>query len=118
MHPLQIVSLLSWFILLLSQLSLLLPAMPFNPYWATALVLALLLPARGLFSARRYTYKWVGFMTMVYFCIGVSELFSDPALRVYGFGTTIGSVLLFLSSIYFARYLGVAARRNDPAAPS
>lgn len=118
MHPLQVVSLLSWFILLLSQLSLLLPAVPFNAYWAAVLVFALLIPARGLFSARRYTYRWVGFMTMIYFCIGVSELFSDPALRLYGFGTTIGSMLLFLSSIYFARYLSLAARRNDPAAPS
>ncbi len=118
MHPLQIVSLSSWCILLLAQLSLLLPATEANPYWAGGLVIALLIPARGLFGARRYTYKWVGFLTMVYFCIGIAELVSTPAMRLYGLATTIGSMLLFWSSIYFARYLGLNASPDDPAAPS
>ncbi len=110
MHPLQIVSLLSWLVLLLLQLSLLLPETDVNPYWAGGLVIALLIPARGLFDARRYTYKWIGFMTMFYFCVGISELYSEPTLRLYGLGTTIASVFLFLASIYFARYLGLVNR--------
>ncbi len=118
MHPLQIISLLSWFVLLVLQSSLLLPGSGVNPYWAGLLVIALLIPARGLFGARRYTYKWVGFMTMLYFCIGISELVSSPALRIYAFGTTISSMLLFLSSIYFARYLGLRAKPSDPSARS
>ena len=118
MHPLHIISLLSWLVLLAFQLSLLLPASGVNPYWAGLLVIVLLLPARGLFSARRYTYKWVGFMTMLYLCIGISELVSSPALQFYAFGTAISSILLFLSSIYFARYLGLRASSNDPATRS
>jgi uncharacterized membrane protein len=49
-------------------------------------------------------------MTLIYFCVGISELVSNPLLRVYGFGTTVASVLLFLASIYYARYLGQQAQ--------
>ncbi len=112
LHPLKIISLLSWISLLAFQLSLFLPESGVSYYWAGLMVFALLLPGRGLFATQRYTYKWVGFMTMAYFCIGISELVSNPALRVYGFGTTISSMLLFLASIYFARYLGVQARNS------
>ena len=118
MHPLHLISLASWSVLLLAQLSLLLPASAANPYWASVLVIAMLIPARGLFSARHYTYKWIGFLTMVYFCIGVAELVATPALRLYGFATTVGSMLLFWSSIYFARYLNLKASSHDPAEPS
>ena len=118
MHPLHIVSLLCWCVLLLAQLSLFLPAAEASPYWAGTLVIAMLVPAHGLFGARRYTYKWVGFLTMFFFCVGVAELVSTPALRLYGFATAIGSMLLFWSSIYFARYLGSKATPDDPAAPS
>ena len=110
MHPLKIISLLSWISLLAFQSSLFLPESGVSYYWAGLLVFALLLPGRGLFASRRYTYKWVGFMTMVYVIIGISQLASNPALRVYGFGTTISSMSLFLASIYFARYLGSQVR--------
>ena len=106
MHPLKVISLSSWIGLLAFQLSLLLPGSGVNTYWAGLLVLALLIPGKGLCCSRRYTYKWIGFLTMVYFCIGISELVSNPALKVYGFGTTITSMSLFLASIYFARFLG------------
>jgi len=112
LHPLKIICLLSWISLLAFQLSLFLPASGVNYYWAGLMVVALLLPGRGLFTSRRYTYKWVGFMTMVYFSIGISELVSNPALRIYAFGTTISSMSLFLASIYFARYLGLQTRNS------
>jgi uncharacterized membrane protein len=92
-------------------LSLLLPSSGASYYWALPLALALLLPARGLFGGKLYTYRWIGFMTLVYFCIGVSELASGPALNYYGLGTTVSSMLLFLASIYYARYLGLRAGR-------
>lgn len=111
-HPLHFTSLLCWLALLLLQLGLLLPSAGVNPYWAGFLVVMLLIPARGLFSARRYTYRWVGFLVLFYLCIGISELVSAPALRFYAGGTAIASLGLFLSSIYFARYLGLNPRHD------
>ena len=110
MHPLKAISLLSWLGLLASQLYLLWPASDVAYYWVLLTALPLLIPIKGLLSDQRYTYRWIGFMTLVYFCIGISELVSNPHLRIYGLGTTISSTLLFLSSIYYARYLGLQPR--------
>ena len=110
MHPLKAISLLSWFSLLAFQLYLLWPVHGIDYYWVILLALPLLLPVKGLLFDQRYTYQWVGFMTMVYFCIGISELLANPQLRVYGLGTTVSSTLLFLASIYYARYLGLQPR--------
>lgn len=111
MQPLKSTCLLAWLALLGFQVSLLLPAMQVSYYWSLPLIAALLIPVRGLLTGKLYTYRWIGFMTLVYFCIGVSELVANPALRVYGFGTTISSMLLFLSAIYYARQLASRARR-------
>ena len=110
MHALKIIALLAWLLLLALQAALpwLMPA-PAN-YWSLLLALPLLLPLRGLVADRRYTYKWIGFLTLLYFCVGVSELLSNPQLRVYALGTIIASNLLFLSSIYYARYLRLQGR--------
>ena len=110
MHPLKVISLLSWLALFGFQLGLFWSGYEFSLYLALALSLPLLIPLRGLLRAQRYTYKWIGFMMLVYFCIGISELVSNPQLRVYGFGTSISSMLLFLASIYYARWLGLRAR--------
>ena len=83
---------------------------PQGNYWLLALALPLLIPFKGLLSNQRYTYKWIGFLTLLYFCIGISELVSNPQLRLYGFGTSVASMLLFLASIYYARYLGLQRR--------
>jgi uncharacterized membrane protein len=106
-HILKITSLLSWLLLTLSQLALpWLTVAPAN-YWVLLLVLPLLIPLRGLLRDQRYTYKWIGFLTMLYFCIGISELIMNPQLRLYGLTTTAASTLLFLASIYYARYLSL-----------
>ena len=49
---------------------------------------------------------------MAYFCLGISELMFNADLRVYGFGTTVSSMLLFMASIYYARYLKLQARKT------
>ena len=107
MHPLKLSSLLAWTGLCLAQLSLLLPVFAVDYYWILLLTLPLLLPLPGLLGAKRYTYRWVGFLCLVYFCVGVSELVANPALRVYGAITTICSIGLLWSSIYYSRYLGL-----------
>ena len=110
MHPLKLVSLIAWACLLLAQLALLLPAYEISLYWSLPLVVLLLIPIRGLVLGRRYTYKWIGFLTLLYFCVGISELMTNPALRIYGFVTTLASLALFMASIYHARYLGLRQR--------
>ncbi|MCG6891110.1 MAG: DUF2069 domain-containing protein [Gammaproteobacteria bacterium] len=111
MHSLKIISLISWTALLAFQVTLPWMTDPQGNYWLLALAIPLLIPLRGLLRNQRYTYKWIGFLTLFYFCIGVSELVSNSQLRIYGFGTSVASMLLFLASIYFARYLGLQ-RRN------
>ncbi len=113
MHPLKAISLLSWSTLLACQLALPWMTQATADYWVMLLALPLLLPLRGLLRDQRYTYKWIGFLTLVYFCIGISELVSNPDLRIYGFAATVASMLLFLASIYYARYL--ARKESNPS---
>ena len=106
-HPLKLISLLSWGILLLFQLSLLWPGYQIDLYWVALLVFPLTLPAAGLWQERKYTYNWIGYLTLFYFCIGISELVANPELRLYAFGTTASSTILFLATVYYARFLGL-----------
>ena len=110
MHSLKLISLLSWATLISLQMALPWMMQPEGSLWLLLLVLPLLIPLKGLLSNQRYTYKWIGFLTLLYFCIGISELVSNPQLRSYGVGTSVASMLLFLSSIYYARYLGLQRR--------
>ena len=105
MHPLKTVSLASWLLLFACQLGLLWPALDIDFYWAIVASLPLLVPLPGLIRGHPYTYKWVGFLALIYFCVGISELMANPALRIYGFGTLLGSVALFLAAIYYTRFL-------------
>ncbi|MFT5218543.1 MAG: putative membrane protein [Planctomycetota bacterium] len=107
MNPLKPICLIAWAVLLGSQLSLLWPSLEVDLYWICLLSLPLLVPAKGLFQDRHYTYKWVGFLALIYFCVGISELFANPQLKVFSLLTTVSSTLLFLASIYYARYLAV-----------
>jgi uncharacterized membrane protein len=106
---------MSWASLLFLQVALPWMTSPQGNYWLFALAFPLLIPLKGLLSNQRYTYKWIGFLTLLYFCIGISELVSNPQLRLYGFGTSVASMLLFLASIYYARYLEL--QRRDQASP-
>ena len=110
MHSLKLISLLSWAILITLQMALPWMMRPEGSLWLLLLVLPLLIPLKGLLSNQLYTYKWIGFLTLLYFCIGISELVSNPQLRSYGVGTSVASMLLFLASIYYARYLGLQRR--------
>ena len=74
-------------------------------YWVALVTLPLLIPLRGIISDRLYTFKWIGFLTLLYFCVGISELVSNPELRTYAYLTTLFSTILFISSIYYTRYL-------------
>ncbi len=106
MHPLKFFALLSVAVLFLTQW--LLPWMIDNEMrlWiAAALSLPLLFPLVGMLRDRLYTYKWTGFLALLYFLIGVSEAFSTEALRLYGVINLVASQLLFFTSVYYTRFL-------------
>jgi uncharacterized membrane protein len=112
-HPLKIISLIAVTGQILNQLSLL--------YWiegdiryilAPAFALPLLFPLSGLLREKLYTYRWTGFLTLLYFLIGVSEAFTNPDLRLYGVLTLFFSIALFLSVVYYSRYLAFKVRRS------
>ncbi len=105
-HPLKLISLASLGSLIMVQLGLLL-WLNSDIKWIVSplLVLPLLIPLTGFVKNRRYTYKWTGFLTLLYFSIGISEAFANPELRIYGGLTVCLSVVLFISSIYYSRYL-------------
>ena len=105
-HPLKLTGLIGLIGLILSQLGLILWLVhDYRLVIACVLTLPLLFPLKGLLNDKRYTYKWVGFLTLVYISIGISESFSNPDLRLYSILTISFSILLFISSIYYSRYL-------------
>ena len=109
-HPLKLICIVALIGLLLCQLGLFYwQKNTYNLYWILILSLPLLLPLKGVILSRRYTYKWIGFLTLVYFCVGISELVSNPQLQVYAVLTILFSIVLFISSIYYSRYLSVTS---------
>ena len=105
MHPLKLICLASWLVLFGCQLSLMRPGLGIDFYWVALAALPLLMPLPGLLRGRPYTYKWVGFLTLLYFCVGISESIANPELRIYGIVTTMASLALFLAAIYYTRFL-------------
>ena len=107
-HPLKLICIVSLSGLILCQLGLFLwPKEAISPYWIFILSVPLLFPIKGLVLSRRYTYKWIGFLTLFYFCVGISELVANPELKIYAILTTLFSTVLFVASIFYARYLSV-----------
>jgi len=105
-HPLKIICLVSLTGLLMTQLSLLiLPNANLAWYWVLLLSLPLFFPLPGFIKDQLYTYKWAGFLTLFYFCLGISELVSNPDLKIYAYLTTLLSTTLFIGDIYYTRYL-------------
>lgn len=108
MRPLQIIALACLLGLIATQLSLLLWLEP-SRYWLPVLLtLPLLVPLSGLLHNRRYTFKWVGFPTLLYFAIGTSETFANESLRLYGILNLVFSIGLFLAALFHSRYLSLS----------
>jgi len=113
MHPLKFITLFSISALIIDQLSLaLLLTTDYRFMLSVALTLPLLIPLKGLWQNRIYTYKWSGFLTLLYFSIGISESFAHPAIRFYSAVNVIGSGLLFVGCIYYTRYLKMLRART------
>ncbi len=105
-HPLKLLTLISIAALIINQLSLIVTSEEEYRWWISAvLVLPLLFPLKGLWTDRRYTYKWTGFLPMLYFFIGVSEDFVASGSSFYGSVNILASGVLFIASMYYSRYL-------------
>lgn len=112
-HPLKLVCLLSLISLFFTQLGLfLLPNGTIGWHWILLLSLPLLTPLHGFIYDNLYTYKWAGFLSLFYFCLGISELVANPDWRVYAYLTTLLSTSLFLSDIYYTRWLGLKQKKQ------
>lgn len=113
-HPLRLFSLLALAGLIGSQLGLVVWLETELRYLIAALLIfPLLLPLRGFINNSHYTFKWTGFLTLLYFGIGVSEAFVNPEHRLYSSLTLLFSCLLFFTSIYYSRYLRVSQDQAD-----
>lgn len=70
-----------------------------------ALAIPLLFPLRGILHAKRYTHQWVGFLSMLYFIIGVDVWYNRIELEsLLGALMVLFSLLLLVGSSMYARY--------------
>ncbi|MGQ7845333.1 DUF2069 domain-containing protein [Granulosicoccus sp. 3-233] len=80
-----------------------------------ALAVPLLFPLRGILHARRYTHQWVGFLSLLYFVIGVDVWYNQQALeRWLGMSMVVFSLLLLLGSSLYARYTPTPPEQRKP----
>ncbi len=64
----------------------------------------LLFALRGVLHGRPYTHAWLSMLSLLYFTHGVVETWSNSAERLYAALEVVFSVLLFLGSMFYARY--------------
>lgn len=70
-----------------------------------ALTIPLLFPLRGIIHARRYTHQWIGFLSMLYFIIGVDVWYNHQAIeQLLGMAMVVFSLLLMTGSSLYARF--------------
>ena len=70
-----------------------------------ALAIPLLFPLRGIIHSKRYTHQWVGFLSMLYFIIGVDVWYNRIELEsLLGALMVLFSVVLIVGSSMYARY--------------
>jgi uncharacterized membrane protein len=79
------------------------------------LCIPLLFPLRGIIHARRYTHQWVGFLSMLYFIIGVDVWYYHHALEQFlGMLMVVLSLLLMVGSSMYARYTPTPPEHRKP----
>jgi len=70
-----------------------------------ALAVPLLFPLRGIIHAKRYTHQWIGFLSLLYFVVGVDVWYNHQATeQLLGMCMVVLSLLLLVGSSMYARY--------------
>ena len=66
--------------------------------------LPLLLPLRGIFEGKRYTYQWSSMLILAYFAEGVMRAWAERSLSQYlAMGEILLSLVFFAATVGFAR---------------
>jgi uncharacterized membrane protein len=66
--------------------------------------LPLLLPLRGIFEGRRYTYQWTSMLILAYFAEGVTRAWSDRGLsQALAVAEILLSLAFFAAAVTYAR---------------
>lgn len=72
--------------------------------------LPLLLPLRGIFEGRRYTYQWASMLILAYFAEGVMRAWAERGLSQYlAMGEILLSLVFFAATVGFARLTRASA---------
>lgn len=80
-----------------------------------ALAIPLLFPLRGIIHARRYTHQWIGFLSMLYFVIGVDVWYNHESLeQMLGMIMVVLSLFLLTGSSMYARYTPTPPEQRKP----
>lgn len=80
-----------------------------------ALAIPLLFPLRGIIHARRYTHQWIGFLSMLYFIIGVDVWYNHQGTeKLLGMSMVGFSMLLMIGSSMYARYTPTPPEQRKP----
>ena len=80
-----------------------------------ALAIPLLFPLLGIIHSRRYTHQWIGFLSMLYFLIGVDVWYNHEALQQHlGMVMVFLSMSLMLGSSMYARYTPTPPDQRKP----
>ena len=80
-----------------------------------ALAVPLLFPLQGIIHARRYTHQWIGFLSMLYFVIGVDVWYNHESTeQLLGMAMVILSMLLMVGSSMYARYTPTPPDQRKP----
>lgn len=79
------------------------------------LAIPLLFPLRGIIHARRYTHQWIGFLSLLYFTIGVDVWYNHQSVeKTLGMTMVALSLLLLTGSMMYARYTPTPPEQRKP----
>lgn len=69
-------------------------------------IVPILLPAKGLFEGKPYTYAWTNFIVMYYLLHGLTAVYAVEGERLYALVEIILCCVLFTGCSFYARVRG------------
>src|SRR5690554_3999715 len=106
-HLFRVISLLSFFGLLLSLLAWIIIAEHSENFptaaWLIIGVMPLLFPLRGILYGKTYTHAWASFLMLFYLAHGIDELYSGDAIFCYPLLEVVFSSSFFIAANMYIR---------------